>query len=158
MAAAVAATLALIAFGAIVRWARSRSREVHRLFGLDPRTWHLVACDIGGHQKSGEALFHAGARIAGRPDALFRGPGGQWVVGEYKHRAYRGRVRARERYQVLLYMGIVREVHRTNQVRGLIRYRDRMIEIHWDEPLWRWLLRCAERYRAGAPPPPRPIG
>ncbi len=95
-----------------------RGMSIKRLFG---QPWYVVvlAADIGGW-KVKRRIQRKG--VVGMPDALFFDPVRlRYVIGEYKSRVWKGSVTERERYQVTLYVGMLRRLWR-REPRGLIAY------------------------------------
>jgi hypothetical protein len=87
-------------------------------------------------------------RIVGAADAVFvsrRGRDG--IVGEYKSRHHRGFIRRRERYQVTLYMGLLKRSRGLETVNAVIRYADRCVPVSFDEALFNDLLALAPEYQ-----------
>lgn len=132
--------LALIA-AAVVLYLVLRAKaplDIYRQFSLSAAQWTILGTDLGkGHPS--KKLWAFG--VAGEPDVIFRGTRtGQIAVGEFKNRNYKGYVRRREYYQVLLYIGLARVVYRENNVIGLLSYRDECIQIQFDEPVFKALV------------------
>lgn len=117
---------------------RQDPQGIYRKFGLKPGEWELLSSDLGkGHARSRIGAYG----VAGEPDALFRGARtGQVVVGEFKNRRYRGFVRRREFYQVILYVGLAREALGATNVVGILAFNDSCVEIAHDEQLFRALI------------------
>lgn len=112
--------------------------DIYRQFALPAAQWAIVSCDLGkGHPRKRLGAFGVG----GDPDAIFRSSrSGQIAVGEFKNRKYRGYVRRREYYQILMYIGLARETFNTTNVVGLLSFRDECIQVTFDEGIFRALI------------------
>lgn len=112
---------------------------IHAKFGLRPTEWSLISTDLGRGHARRRRLYGFG--VAGEPDAVFRGKQtGQLVVGEYKNRLFKGYVRRREYYQVILYIGLTRNAYQSTNVVGVLSFKDTRVEIAHNEPLFRALI------------------
>ncbi|MEQ9223933.1 MAG: hypothetical protein RJQ08_10645 [Salinisphaeraceae bacterium] len=130
LAAALAAGLTYLATRRV-----SAHKGAHRLFGV-PSTMKLLSADLGpGNQR--KRIYADG--LVGVPDALF-GNKRVIVVGEFKGRACRGKVRKSERYQVILYCGMMASQYPNHRVYGVLRYTDRYVKIPYRSDEYQWLL------------------
>ena len=122
-----------------------QQRAVCALFELQPSEYQLIGTDLGGASKK---YYLVGDGLIGVPDALFRfSVNRSIVVGEAKSRQYRGRVYKRERYQVMLYMGVAKRRFR-KPVRGILRFRcGTCVEIPFSEDTYRFLKAQIPQYR-----------
>jgi hypothetical protein len=112
--------------------------DIYKQFSLPATQWVILASDLGkGHPRKTLSAFG----VSGETDAIFRGNRtGQIVIGEFKNRMYKGFVRRREYYQVMLYIGLAREVFKQPNVVGVLSFRDECVQIPFDEPLFRALV------------------
>lgn len=156
----VAGLVAIRLLLALVRAWPILSGRVHRAFGVSSKDWAVYSTDLG--LSRGKKYSHRG--VAGIPDAVFRHrrERNRWLVAEYKSRLYRGNVSAREQYQVVLYMGLLRDCRWGSvQVEGMIRFRDASVPIAWNERLYEALKAMAPELRkarrTGRVPDPRPV-
>lgn len=132
--------IAVIAGAAILYlvFAAKAPHAIHQKFGLNPDHWTIVSSDLGGGH-SRQRLYGFG--VAGEPDAVLRGNRtGQIAVGEFKNRRHGGYVRQREFYQLILYIGLAREVYRSTNVVGVLAFKDARVEIAHDDALFRALI------------------
>jgi len=140
--------LACLALVALVRRRRSSTvsaAELCRAFGLDPVRYRVLGADVGGFRVPFDVRADG---LIGRPDAVFRAKDrDEVVVGEVKSRRHQGRITRYERYQMTLYQGAVRAQLRTEAVRGLLRYRDRIVEAPFCAHTYRDLLSLKSEYR-----------
>ena len=137
----------LLALGILV-WARRavQRRSAFRLFDLSARQFRLLGTDIAG---STRPLYLRFKQLVGAPDAGFISRDKQQgFIGEYKSRDYKGYVKHRERYQVILYMGMLKNRYGLAQVSGAIRYRDHLEPITFDPSLFDQLLALQAEYRS----------
>ena len=134
----VVAAIAVWALLARRRPATASAAELCRSFGLDPNRYRVPGADVGGFA----VPFSIEADgLMGRPDAVFMAKDtSEVVVGELKSRYHQGRITRYERFQITLYLGAVRARLRTDAVRGLICYRDRVVEAPFHEQAYRHLL------------------
>jgi hypothetical protein len=130
------------AVAALYLWLRRGDRksaelEMLALFDL-PSDFRVVGADMGQAQKP---IYLRADGLMGGPDALFHSSSrNHWVVGEYKSRRYNGRIKPYERYQVILYTGMVRRSKRTSNVNGALRYTDKLVPVPFDDELYRRLV------------------
>lgn len=133
------------------RSSAARAGDLCRSFGLDPAQYRVLGADVGGYPTPFSIRADG---LIGRPDAVFiSNDGGVVVVGEIKSRNHRGgEVNDYERFQMLLYLGTLQTRFRGQQIRGLLRYRDRVVAAAFDEKTYRRLLSLRSdclRARAG---------
>lgn len=115
----------------------SRSRN-YLLFKLKVRDYVLIGCDLN-RQKIKLKLSHAGC--FGLPDCVFKSrKGKEIIIGEYKSRKFKGFVRLREYYQVILYMGIAGSRFPGYKILGRIRFSDQLIHIDFSADVYEALL------------------
>lgn len=122
---------------------RARQR-VYALFEINPKDYRLLASDLGGRKP----LYLRYGRIVGAADAVFvsrRGHDG--IIGEYKIRQHRGFVRRRERYQVTLYQGMLKQQRNLTTVTGVIRFADATVSVRFDDDLFTRLVELEPEYR-----------
>lgn len=138
IAAGTGALLAMyIAAVALVRLRQSGPRrDLQTLFDV-PRDVPVRYADMG----SGHGLKQKYIRaddLVGCPDALFIGRR-RIVVGEYKM-ARRQKPRRRDRYQTVLYMGIMKARNPKCAVEGRLVYKNIVHRIDFDPDEYRYLL------------------
>jgi hypothetical protein len=146
----IALMLACVALALLAWRARRPAPTEARLaaeFGLPPAGYRVLGADVGGYER--QYLVEADG-LRGLPDAVFESSN-ELVVGDVKTRRFRGAVSAYERYQMTLYIGMLRRRFPGRAVRGAIRYRDAVIAIPFDEELYRWLLSRAPELRQRLP-------
>jgi hypothetical protein len=137
--------LALIAVVALAAWASSSApitdRDLSQSFTL--QGYRVLGSDVGGHAR--RYLIEADG-LRGAPDAVFASAD-ELVVGDVKRRVYRGALTPYERYQMTLYLGMLQRRHPRRRVRGLLRYRNAVIDVPFDPDLYAWLLAQLPEYR-----------
>lgn len=139
------------------RWRkREATRGIIRRFGLDVSKYNIVSADLGDVCQR-QRLFGFG--LVGEPDAVFRSRSiwkQEWVVGEFKSRHHKGYVRPNELFQVMLYMGLVREHYRASRVRGVLQFADKDVLVKFDAALFDALIDVREEmlrvFERGVPP------
>ena len=81
----------------------------------------------------------------GEADAVFKTRlFGRYVIGEYKHRVYKGKIRYREYYQTMLYMGAAQSTFKTKNVIGYLRFRNETVRIKFEPIVYEALQRKAK--------------
>lgn len=122
-----------------LRGKRSSSAEIFSLFGLTDRCFRLVSTDLGGRKPRYRFRIR---NLIGDADSIFneRVNENHYVVGEFKGRKFRGKVRVYEYYQLQLYMGclLMQKPGRDVTVRGVLGYKDHCINVPFDR-------KCFER-------------
>ncbi|HHH9441273.1 TPA: hypothetical protein ACP32N_003210 [Pseudomonas aeruginosa] len=108
--------------------------DIFRTFGLSSSAYELVSTDLG----KGYPRKRIGWRgVGGEPDAIFRHKhSDRVVVGEYKSRRWGRRMRPREYFQVVLYIGIARAHFKTNDVVGILAFNDKTLDIEHQPELF----------------------
>lgn len=111
--------------------------EIAKVFGLDTADFEIISSDLGkGHPR--KRLY--GVNLVGEPDAILRGKRtGQIVICEFKNRKYKGYVRRREYYQVILYIGLARLAFCTENVVAVLAFNDARVEISFDQDVFNGL-------------------
>lgn len=112
--------------------------DIFRAFGLDPAAYELISSDLGkGHAR--KRIRWRG--VGGEPDAIFRHKrSGRIIVGEFKSRRWARRVRPREYFQIVLYIGIARAEFTSNNVLGVLAFKDKVLEIEHHPELFSNLI------------------
>lgn len=109
-------------------------KDVFKQFSLSSSQWSLLGSDLGKGYSPRQLSAYG---VAGIPDAIFQGRRtGQIVVGEYKNRLHKDFVHRREYYQVMLYIGLAMSAYRTTNVIGVLSYRDRCIQVTFDQAVF----------------------
>ena len=118
---------------------QGKSRDdIFSTFGLSASEYELISTDLGkGHPRKRIGLRGVG----GEPDAIFQHRrSGKLVVAEFKSRRWARRIRPREYFQVVLYIGIARAEFRTNNVVGILAFNDKSFEIEHQSELFSSLI------------------
>lgn len=131
---------ALVLIWALLRLSdrlRQSDSAVLALFGLNDGKWSCVAHDLG----TAKGMSLRTRCLIGVPDGLFchRQDRGRYLVGEYKGRRRRGRVRLREYYQVQLYAGMLLELRKAREVSCMLAYRDGVEHFPFDMRVYKAL-------------------
>lgn len=133
----LAVSLVIIFIAVGLSYLRQRLR-IYTLFGLSVFRYRLISADMG---KVGRKKIYRGRDLTGAPDVVFADrlkP--RIIVCEYKSRLAKNRVKKRERYQVVLYIGLLQEIYPRHRIEGRLRYRDKVVDIGFDPQLYSWLL------------------
>lgn len=116
----------------------SAGSEVYSRFGVSESTHQLLGTDLGKSTK-GVRLSRFG--INGIADAVFtHKQAKEIVVGEFKSRKQKGRVRYNELYQLLLYMGHLAEKYPDHTIKGCLAYADSRETVHYDHEVYSALV------------------
>ena len=87
-------------------------------------------------------------KIQGSPTTLFiKSDGKTAFVCQYIQREFKGRLKVRERYQMLLFMGIAMEKYKLESIVGAIRYYDHLEFINHEPIIYKKLLNLQDEYR-----------
>jgi len=142
----------------IFRHFNSKSR-ISKLFNIPNAEYTLVGTDLNTWLPACK-LFVSG--ITGKPDAAYinyRSSHG--IIGEYKSRKYKGNIKLYERYQVTLYMGMLKSKYRLKEISGRLRYADKCVDVPFDPDLYRRLVLIRDEAKKslakGRPINPLPI-
>ena len=119
-------------------------RALFNLCGVATSNFRLLGTNLTGFRKSFKL----------EKDNLYDYPGAIFIkkdksivcVCQYNPRDYKGRVKVRERYQMLLFMGIVMEQYKPENIRGAIRYNDHQEFIKYESETYEKLLDLQDEY------------
>ncbi|NVL48644.1 hypothetical protein F2S72_01380 [Pseudomonas syringae pv. actinidiae] len=118
--------------------------EIYTRFGISLATHKLLSTDLGnatGRIKVGRY------GINGIPDAVFELLAGKHIlVGEFKSRKYRDYVKLYELYQIMLYMGHLREKYPNHSITGCLAYADGRVSVQFDAALYEALIGLKVEY------------
>ncbi|GIU32014.1 hypothetical protein TUM3792_44240 [Shewanella sp. MBTL60-007] len=102
--------------------------------------WYCIVlgADIGGWKKP---WFIKRRGVCGAPDAVFFDPlRFRYIAGEFKSRAFNGRITIREKYQLTLYTGLIQRFW-LPQAQGVIAYGcGRVLKLDYDKTLFKKLM------------------
>ena len=127
------------------RGKRLAETELFTKFELDAAEYRLISTDLGGEDPK---VFLSAEDIVGVADAMFRSRRHPvLVVGEAKSRRYRGRMRRREYYQMILYLGAARRQFPRLRATGRLSYADAVVPVEFDEATFRQLLSMVPELR-----------
>lgn len=85
--------------------------------------------------------------LRGTPSTIFLKKNGKSAyVCHFNPRYFKGRVKVRERYQMLLFMGLVKEIYKPEIIQGAICYRDHLEAIKFEPVIYKQLLDLREEY------------
>jgi hypothetical protein len=86
-------------------------------------------------------------KLHGNPGTVFLKNGGKAAyVCQYNPRMFNGRPKVRERYQMLLYMGLVKKQYSLEDIQGAIRYQDHLELINYEPIIYKNLLELQDEY------------
>lgn len=120
------------------------SSEVYSRFGIRESTHKLVSTDLG---KSAARIKLSRFGINGIADAVFKAISGKEIlVGEFKSRKHRGKVKLYEFYQVMLYMGHLQEKYPDHMIKGCLAYADAKVSVTFDSGVYEALVSLRGEY------------
>lgn len=118
--------------------------EIYSRFGVSATTHKLLSTDLG---KTTGRIKLARYGINGIPDAVFEALTGKVILaGEFKSRKYRGEVKLYELYQLMLYMGHLKERYPQHTIVGCLAYADERVKVRFDPDLYQGLVDLREEY------------
>ena len=86
-------------------------------------------------------------KIYGTPSAIFMKRNSKTAfVCQYNQRDFKRRAKVRERYQMLLFMGMAMEKYKLGDIKGAIRYHDHLEFIKYEPIIYKNLLALQEEY------------
>ncbi|HDS1721490.1 hypothetical protein NPS53_08275 [Pseudomonas putida] len=129
--------LVFLAFVFLV-WKIMAPAQIYSRFGVSAATHKLLSTDLGKGTGRIKLALHG---INGIPDAVFEAKASAHIlVGEFKSRKYRNRVKAYELYQIMLYMGHLRDKYPKHKVTGCLAYADGKVSVQFDSELYAALI------------------
>ena len=118
--------------------------EIYSRFGASATTHKLLSTDLG---KATGRIKLARHGINGIPDAVFEALAEKVIlVGEFKSRKYRDRVRLYELYQLMLYMGHLKDRYPNHTILGCLAYADGKVKVAYDHDLYLGLVGLRDEY------------
>jgi hypothetical protein len=125
---------------------KSASSELYSQFGIRESTHKILSTDLG---QSASRIRLSRFGINGIADAVFKAVSRKEIlVGEFKSRKYRGVVKLYEFYQVMLYMGHLRDKYPDHEVKGCLAYADGMVTVFFDQDVYQALVNLRGEYWA----------
>lgn len=135
----------LAAFALWYQLRGQRSATLLNRFGLSPIQWMVIGDDLG---KSGSPFHVKGYGLCGTPDLVARHRRQKVIkLFDYKHRKYRNEVRTYERYQVILYAGVMQLMFKDWTILAAIKYKDAIVDVPVDPRVFDFLLTYRDNVR-----------
>lgn len=117
---------------------QSAENEIHAKFGLSNSKFKLISTDLGGKNPK---LRLSAMGVGGIPDAVFESRKSKViVVGEMKARKLKGGVRLMEFYQVIIYIGLLRQLYPNHAIEGILGYNGALVRVAHDQELFNALI------------------
>jgi hypothetical protein len=145
----------------ILWWLRNilLKRALRRLCGVPLSGYRLLGTNLIWPKRP---IMLKKDSLYGIPSTVFlKNDGKTAYVCQYNPRLFNGRVKVRERYQVLLLMGLTMEKLKPGVIQGAIRYQDHLELIKYEPDIYKQLLGLQDEYREAihewAPPNVRPL-
>lgn len=118
--------------------------QIYSRFGVSVATHKMLSTDLGNADGK---IKLASNGINGIPDAVFEALTSKRIlVGEFKSRKYRNKVKLYELYQLMLYMGHLKEKYPSHLVTGCLAYADGKVEVNFDRELYLGLVGLKSEY------------
>jgi len=118
--------------------------EVFTRFGLRESAYRMLSTDLG---KSEGRIKLSSYGINGIADAVFEAMSGkEIVVGEFKSRKYRQKVKLYEFYQIQMYLGHLQSLYPKHHIRGVLAYADGKVSVTFDPTVYEGLISLRPEY------------
>lgn len=119
-------------------------RSLFKLCGVTTSKYNLLSTNLIWPKRS---IKLRGNKLHGSPCTIFLEKNGKTAfVCQYNPRIFKGRPKVRERYQMLLFMGIVKEQYDLEDINGSIRYQDHLETITFEPTIYKNLLDLQDEY------------
>ncbi|MFO6994482.1 hypothetical protein P3D53_09575 [Pseudomonas aeruginosa] len=123
---------------------KSAASAIHSRFGVRESTHRLISTDLG---KAKGRIMLSRFGINGIADAVFESVNGNEIlVGEFKSRKYRGKVKLSEFYQLMMYIGHIKALYPNHTVLGCLAYADSRVQVNFDPAVYESLVGLREEY------------
>lgn len=120
-------------------------RALFKLCGVRGSGYRLLGSSLTW---PGRAIKLKYKKLRGTPSTVFMKKSGKSAyVCQYNPRMFNGRPKVRERYQMLLFMGITMEEYKLENIKGAIRYNDHLEVIKYDPIIYNKLLGITDEYK-----------
>lgn len=134
-------------------------RALFRLCGVSSSKYKLLSTNLIWPKR---AIILKQENLRGTSGTIFLNKDNKSAyVCQYNPRLFNGRPKVRERYQILLIMGIVKEKYKLKGIQGAIRYFDHLELIKFESTIYRNLLDLQEEYKQAVhewtPPNAQPL-
>lgn len=126
-----------------------------RRYLIRRRLFKLCGVPTSSYRLLGTSLYWMGLPVKLHKNGLFGTPGTVFLkkngksayVCHFNPRPFNGRVKVRERYQMLLFMGLVLETYTPEKIQGAIHYHDHLEAIKFEPVIYKQLLGLRDEYR-----------
>ena len=119
-------------------------RALFKLCGVPTSSYRLLGTNLTFPKKT---IKLRKERLYGTPSTVFLKKNGKTAyVCQYNPRDFKGKPKVRERYQMLLFMGIAMEECKLDNIKGAIRYHDHLEFIKFDPVIYNKLLELQNEY------------
>lgn len=144
----------LISYTSIGSFLTAITLLVARYISIRHALFKFCEASISNYRLIGTNLSWLKRSMKLRKDKLYGNPGTVFVkkngktayLCQYNPRTFNGRPKVRERYQMLLLMGIAMEEFQTENIKGAIRYRDHLEPIKYEPVIYKKLLALQEEF------------
>lgn len=119
-------------------------RSLFKFCGVPTSNYKLLGTSLKFPKHSIKLIKN---KIHGTPTTIFMKSNGKTAfVCQYNQRDFKRRAKVRERYQMLLFMGMVMEKYKLEDIKGAIRYHDHLEFIKHEPIIYNKLLDLQEEY------------
>lgn len=120
-------------------------RKVFKLCGVPPSSYRLL----------GTTLYWLGHPVKFKKHGLIGYPSTLFVskkeksayICHFNPRYFNGRVKVRERYQMLLLMGLAMDILNLDKIQAAIHYQDHLEKIRYEPDIYEQLLGLRQEYK-----------
>lgn len=119
-------------------------RALFKLCGVPTSSYRLLGTNLIGLKNPIKLKKN---KLRGIPSTIFLKKDGKTAyVCQYNPRDFKGKPKVRERYQMLLFMGIALEEYKLGNVKGAIRFHDHLEPINYEPGIYKKLLNLQNEY------------
>ena len=119
-------------------------RSIFKFCGVPTSSYRLLGTNL---TRSKRSISLKKDKLYGNPDTVFLKKNAKSAyVCQYNPRKFNGRAKVRERYQMLIFMGIIMEQHKLENIKGAIRYQDHLEFIKYEPVIYKKLIALQGEY------------
>lgn len=116
----------------------SSGHSLYDQLAISSHEYRIIGHDLDGR---GKTIQISAFGIMGKPDVVAEHRRKKRLrVYDLKSRNYRGQMTDYERFQMTLYIGILKALHPDFEVEGFIRYRDKLVRVFYSHQLFLSLI------------------
>ena len=120
-------------------------RTLFKLCGVPTSSYRLVGSSLVWPSRPVKLTKD---NLSGVPSSVFLKKNGKTAyVCQYNPRNFNGRAKVRERYQVLLLMGMVLEKYKPENIKGAVCYQDHLEPMKYEPVIFKQLIDLQNEYK-----------